>query len=228
MKLPVERNWERIGKEFVRTKNRNSFPDSFPIFAPLCKNAERPLKYNTIIIYFLFFLCFCLCVCVCVKSCVRICARACKEKIPALMVAAPPAPSVAFARTCQLRANSASSPLSMRNDEPVDRAPSPASVAEQRLDGFSDEYVRAYSALVRCLDVLPPRIGLALLRCVWTSPSTPTPADLADLAGVSRSAVVRALSRARARSGLRAASLRVLLAALHAPETPPEMPVDKL
>ena len=228
MKLPVERNWERIGKEFVRPKNCNSFPDSFPIFAPLCKTTERPLKYNTIIIYFLFFLCFCLCVCVCVKSCVRICARACKEKIPAPLVATPPAPSVAFARTCQLRANGASSRLSMRNDEPVDRAPSPASVAERRLDGFSDESVRAYSALVRCLDVLPPRIGLALLRCVWTSPATPTPADLADLAGVSRSAVVRALSRARARSGLRAASLRVLLAALHAPETPPEMPVDKL
>jgi hypothetical protein len=112
----------------------------------------------------------------------------------------------------------------MRNDEPVDRAPSPASVAEQRLDGFSDESVRAYSALVRCLDVLPPRIGLALLRCVWTSPATPTPADLADLAGVSRSAVARALARARARSGLRASSLRALLAVLHEPAPDPENP----
>lgn len=140
------------------------------------------------------------------------------------LIAVPPAPSVAFARTCQLRANSASSPLSMRNDEPVDRAPSPASVAEQRLDGFSDESVRAYSALVRCLDVLPPRIGLALLRCVWTSPATPTPADLADLAGVSRSAVARALARARARSGLRASSLRALLAVLHEPAPDPENP----
>jgi len=222
----------RLGKKAEKKgsarKRTLFFREIFPLSFLCGKSAKKPLKYNIIITYFPFFLCICLCVCVCVKSCVRICARACKEKIPAPLVAVPPAPSVAFARTCQLRANGASSRLSMRNDEPVDRAPSPASVAERRLDGFSDESVRAYSALVRCLDVLPPRIGLALLRCVWTSPATPVPADLADLAGVSRSAVVRALSRARARSGLRAASLRVLLAALHAPETPPEMPVDKL
>lgn len=112
--------------------------------------------------------------------------------------------------------------------EPVDPSPLPSEQVAEALDGFTPAQLAAFSALVRCFATLPPRIGLALLRCVSASPATPTPADLADLAGVSRSAVVRALSRARARSGLRAASLRVLLAALHAPETPPEMPVDKL
>ena len=99
--------------------------------------------------------------------------------------------------------------------EPVDPSPLPSEQVAEALDGFTPAQLAAFSALVRCFATLPPRIGLALLRCVSASPATPTPADLADLAGVSRSAVARALARARKRAGLTLAAVRSLVNALH-------------
>jgi hypothetical protein len=99
--------------------------------------------------------------------------------------------------------------------EPVDPSPLPSEQVAEALDGFTPAQLAAFSALVRCFATLPPRIGLALLRCVSASPATPTPADLADLAGVSRSAVARALARARKRAGLTLSAVRSLVNALH-------------
>ena len=99
--------------------------------------------------------------------------------------------------------------------EPVDPSPLPSEQVAEALDGFTPAQLAAFSALVRCLAALPPRIGLALLHAVCLDTMPPTPSVLATLAGVSRSAVARALARARKRAGLTLAAVRSLVNALH-------------
>ena len=99
--------------------------------------------------------------------------------------------------------------------EPVDPYPLPSEQVAEALDGFTPAQLAAFSALVRCLAALPPRIGLALLHAVCLDTMPPTPSVLATLAGVSRSAVARALARARKRAGLTLSAVRSLVNALH-------------
>jgi DNA-directed RNA polymerase specialized sigma24 family protein len=103
--------------------------------------------------------------------------------------------------------------MPIKTSRDVDRIPAPA---PEEPDEFSPEQLAAFRAVLKCMSLLPPRIGLALLRCVWISDGTPSAETIAETAGVSRQAVSQALARARRRSGLHAGSVRELMAALRA------------